>query len=137
MTNETTTVRNTRQRKYMLELLQSTDTHPSAQWLYERMKPQFPHLSFSTVYRNLDILEREGQLLRLSCGNDFDRYDGNTMPHSHFYCRGCGKVYDVNLGPIEHSALEASHGCTHEVEGCTITFYGICENCRKANDKSN
>ena len=137
MKHENLPVRNTRQRKYMLELLQSTDSHPNAQWLFERMKPQFPNLSFSTVYRNLGILEREGQLLRLTCGNDFDRYDGNTAPHSHFYCRDCGKVYDVDLGPIERSALEAAQGCMHEVEGCSITFYGFCENCRKANYKPN
>lgn len=137
MIKDNAAVRNTRQRKYMLELLQSTDSHPSAQWLYERMKPQFPHLSFSTVYRNLGILEREGQLLRLTCGNEFDRYDGNTMPHSHFFCRDCGKVYDVDFGPIERTALEAAQICSHAVEGCNITFYGLCENCRKANDKLN
>jgi Fur family peroxide stress response transcriptional regulator len=116
----------------MLKLLKSTDTNPNAQWLFERMKPQFPHLSFSTVYRNLGILEREGQLLRLSCGNDFDRYDGNAAPHSHFFCHECGRVYDVNVGPIEQAALLGAQHCAHQVEGCSVTLYGVCENCRKA-----
>jgi Fur family transcriptional regulator, peroxide stress response regulator len=127
-------VRNTRQRKYMLELLKATDAHPSAQWLFEKMKPEFPHLSFSTVYRNLGILEKEGALQRLTCGNAFDRYDGNAAPHSHFFCRRCGAVYDVDLGPVENTALSGVNRCEHSIEGCSVTFYGICENCRKANN---
>lgn len=125
-------VRNTKQRQYMLTLLKSTDTHPSAQWLFERMKPKFPRLSFSTVYRNLDVLEREGALQRLSCGNAFDRYDCNAAPHSHFFCRLCGNVYDVDLGPVEASAMDRADCCTHRVEGCSVTYYGVCETCRKA-----
>ncbi len=127
-------VRNTRQRTYMLKLLQSTKEHPSAQWLYERMKPKFPQLSFSTVYRNLGILEKTGQLQRLACGNAFDRYDGNTTPHSHFYCHQCGSVYDIDLGPIEKAALSEADRCCHAVEGCSVTFYGTCKNCRTANN---
>ena len=115
----------------MLRLLKSTDAHPNAQWLYERMKPEFPRLSFSTVYRNLDILEKEGELQRLTCGNAFDRYDGNTAPHSHFFCRLCGEVYDVDFGSVEQSALEHAQRCAHKVEGCGVTYYGVCENCQK------
>ncbi len=125
-------VRNTQQRKYMLELLRSTNTHPNALWLYEQMKPCFPNLSFSTVYRNLGILEREGELQRLSCGNTFDRYDGNTMPHSHFFCRKCGEVYDVSPGAMVRAALSEIQHCQHSVEGCSVTYYGVCKNCLKA-----
>lgn len=114
----------------MLELLKSTDTHPSAQWLYDSMKAKFPRLSFSTVYRNLGILEKEGELQRLTCGNAFDRYDGNAAPHSHFFCRQCGAVYDVDLGPVEQYALSVKERCAHHIEGCSVTFFGVCENCQ-------
>jgi Fe2+ or Zn2+ uptake regulation protein len=116
----------------MLGLLKSTDAHPSAQWLYERMKPEFPRLSLSTVYRNLDILEREGELQRLTCGSAEGRYDGNTASHSHFFCRLCGQVFDVDFGPVEQSALERAQRCAHSLEGCSVTYYGVCESCRKA-----
>jgi len=118
----------------MLRLLRATDEHPSAQWLYEKMRPKFPRLSFSTVYRNLGILEKTGQLQRLTCGSAFDRYDGNVVPHSHFYCRQCGSLYDIDAGPIEQAAISDASRCRHAVEGCSVTFYGICENCRKANN---
>lgn len=130
-------LRNTKQRKYMLDLLRSTDTHPNAFWLFEKMKPGFPNLSLSTVYRNLSILESQGLLQRLSCGDTFDRYDGNIAMHSHFYCRECNSVYDLNAKALEDSALSSADAGGHKLEGCHITFYGVCKQCLLNNEKIN
>lgn len=127
-------VRNTRQRKYMLELLQSTKSHPNAFWLYERMRPAFPHLSLSTVYRNLNILETQGTIQRVVCGGAFERYDADTSMHSHFYCRECGSVYDICTEDAENKALESAQDHSHRLEGCHITYYGICGNCTENNN---
>lgn len=127
-------LRNTKQRKYMLDLLRSTDTHPNAFWLFEKMKPGFPNLSLSTVYRNLSILESQGLLQRLSCGDTFDRYDGNIAMHSHFYCRECSSVYDLNAKALEDSALSSADAGGHKLEGCHITFYGVCKQCLLSNE---
>ena len=134
MTKPNKPVRNTRQRKYMLELLQSTKSHPNAFWLYERMRPAFPNLSLSTVYRNLSILETQGTIQRVVCGGAFERYDADTSMHSHFYCRGCGCVYDISTDDAEKKALESAHDHPHQLEGCHITFYGVCENCTANNN---
>lgn len=123
--------RNTKQRKRMLELLCSTKSHPNAFWLYDRMKPEFPNLSLSTVYRNLGILEKQGLLLRLPCMS-FDRYDSNTAVHAHFYCRKCERVYDLDSKGIESSIQKDVSG-RHVIEGCNIIFYGVCENCKLKN----
>ncbi len=130
--NEDRQNRNTKQRKQLLELLRSTKSHPNAFWLFERLKPDFPSLSLSTVYRNLGILENKGELLRLPCPG-FDRYDGNTEVHSHFYCRVCGRVCDMDTGGIEAKVLGSLKQCPHSPEGCNIMFYGVCENCNKTN----
>jgi Fur family peroxide stress response transcriptional regulator len=98
------------------------------------MKPLFPNLSFSTVYRNLGILERQSQLLRLPCPN-FDRYDGNTAVHTHFYCRTCERVYDVETGGVEDEVLKSFRDGAHTPEGCNIMFYGVCEKCNSTNFK--
>lgn len=128
-------VRNTKQRKYMLGLLKSTKSHPSAFWLYEKMLPEFPHLSLSTVYRNLGILESHGLLQRLSCGGSFDRYDANISMHSHFFCRKCGKVYDIDAKDLEESASKLVCIEGHQIEICSITYQGICSDCYKNKNK--
>jgi Fur family peroxide stress response transcriptional regulator len=129
MTGELKTVRNTKQRKQLLELLRSTGSHPTAFWLYERMRDGMPELSLSTVYRNLSILENQGLLLRLPCPS-FDRYDGNTAMHTHFYCRKCERVYDIETDGLEKEVLGSFKNSPHSPEGCNIMFYGLCENCK-------
>jgi Fur family peroxide stress response transcriptional regulator len=126
---EIKTLRNTKQRQYLLDLLQSTQSHPNAFWLFDRMKPVFPHLSLSTVYRNLGVLEQQGQIQRITCSNDYDRYDANTNMHAHFYCRKCSRVYDIDTDRIEKKVLESVENCAHSLEGCHVTFYGICDKC--------
>lgn len=121
--------RNTKQRKFMLQLLQSTKSHPNAFWLYDRMKPEFPNLSLSTVYRNLGILEEEGMIQKLTCCTSFDRYDADISMHSHFYCRECNRVYDIETNDIEKYALENAVESKHQVEGCNVTLYGVCKEC--------
>jgi Fur family transcriptional regulator, peroxide stress response regulator len=129
--DEEKTIRNTKQRKTLHQLLCSTQSHPNAVWLYDRMKPEFPNLSLSTVYRNLGILEKQGLLLRLPCLS-FDRYDGNTAVHAHFYCRSCENVYDLKWEDVERKVLESYRG-RHEADGCNIIFYGVCEKCKSKN----
>lgn len=118
----------------MLELLKGTTSHPNAIWLYEKMKPQFPNLSISTVYRNLGILEEQGLLQRLSCST-FDRYDANTTMHTHFYCSNCERVYDMDADDLEYNLNGCARNTPHQIEGCSVTFYGICENCKSINKK--
>ena len=124
-------VRNTKQRKLLLELLGSTKSHPNALWLYGRMKERFPNLSLSTVYRNLGILEQQGLLLRLPCVS-FDRYDADTSVHSHFSCRSCERVYDLEEagGVLKHNPAT-----NHRIEGCNIIYYGVCEECLSKNEE--
>jgi Fur family transcriptional regulator, peroxide stress response regulator len=130
--DEDKNIRNTKQRKMLLQLLCSTDSHPNAFWLYDRLKPEFPNISLSTVYRNLGILEKQGMLLRLPCIS-YDRYDGNTEMHTHFLCRSCEKVYDLDTEGVERQILGSFEG-KHDVKGCNIIFHGVCEEC-KSNKK--
>ena len=45
-----------RQREAILEVLRSTDTHPTANWIYTEVKKTIPNISLGTVYRNLKCL---------------------------------------------------------------------------------
>ena len=48
--------RQSKKRDRVLELLRSTKSHPTADWLYQELKSEFPDLSLGTVYRNLATL---------------------------------------------------------------------------------
>jgi Fur family transcriptional regulator, peroxide stress response regulator len=126
-----TQYRNSRQRQKILELLRCTKSHPTADWIYDRLKQEMPHLSLGTVYRNLRILERQGKLIKLTMGSSFDRFDGNIQPHYHITCRKCGRVDDVDLAQ-RHSidqhaeAISGYRSVTHRID-----FSGICSDCSR------
>ena len=43
-------------RELIKEILYSTNSHPSAEWVYNKVKKVMPAISLGTVYRNLKKL---------------------------------------------------------------------------------
>ena len=54
-----------RQREAIVNVLKSTTSHPSAAWIYDRVRIQIPNISLGTVYRNLAALEKEGIVVKV------------------------------------------------------------------------
>ncbi|MBN1561872.1 transcriptional repressor [candidate division KSB1 bacterium] len=122
--------RTSKQRNRMLQLLRATDSHPTAEWLYEKLKMEFPRLSLGTVYRNLSLLIDMGLVKKIHFGSSFDRFEANTAPHYHLICERCGKIFDFDL-PVDKDILEhAKQRTTFAIRYHKIEFYGICESCR-------
>ncbi|MCD8026835.1 MAG: transcriptional repressor [Clostridiales bacterium] len=107
----------------------STDTHPSARWVYERLKPDFPDLSLGTVYRNIALFKDEGRVSVICNVNGEERIDGNTSPHPHFVCNCCGNVYDVEDTAEQADDCSALAEKGFAVESKFVLYYGICPKC--------
>ncbi len=118
-----------KQRERILELLQATGIHPTADWIYNEMKREFPNLSMGTVYRNLTILTEQGLIGKIDFGSTFDRFDANIGPHYHFICEQCGAIVDLEM-PVETALDEKVAGETpFTVHRHRIEFYGLCDKC--------
>jgi Fur family peroxide stress response transcriptional regulator len=123
--------RKSRQRERILELLRSTGRHPSADWIYDRLKAEFRTLSMGTVYRNLSILIQQGAIKKIDFGSTFDRFDANTEPHHHFICERCGAIVDLNL-PVDETLNErVSRATPFQVVRHRIEFFGLCDRCAR------
>lgn len=121
-----------RQRKALLDLLRSTKSHPTAAWLYDKLKASFPDLSQGTVYRNLAILAEQGLVLVLRSGSTFDRFDADTSRHYHVICETCGKVEDIDLPADATLDTTAGKLCGYRISAHRLDFYGICPDCQKS-----
>ncbi len=118
-----------RQRDRILDTLKTTKSHPTASWVYDQLKKDFPSLSLGTVYRNLGILRDQGLVRVLQSGSTFDRFDAEMKEHSHFVCETCGKIEDVDV-PLNNDwgrSISASLG--RKVSGYRLDFYGSCDDC--------
>lgn len=120
--------RNTRQRTIILEKLRSVTSHPTADDIFAMTREALPRISLGTVYRNLELLTRQGDILCLENGGTQKRFDGNTMPHHHVRCSGCGRVGDVKTEfPLPSLTGVGVEGFT--LTGAQIVFEGVCDRC--------
>lgn len=118
-----------RKRGAILACLRGTTCHPDAEWIFDRLRPEFPDLSLGTVYRNLALFKQEGLIASLGTVDGVERFDGNTAPHVHFVCRCCGNVVDLpGLAPGPE-LLGAAQMCCGKVEGYRLLFDGVCDEC--------
>jgi Fe2+ or Zn2+ uptake regulation protein len=119
----------TPQRIAIVRELATDCTHPTAQELFERLRPAFPAMSFATVYNTLDALAKLGRVGMLRLGSAV-RYDPNTSSHHHAVCDACGTVIDLPALPPSPSlkrSIEAISG--FEVRGEERTYRGLCGRC--------
>ena len=126
------TAKHFRKRDAILTCLRQTTVHPSAEWVYAKLKPEYSDLSLGTVYRNLALFKEQGLITSLGTVNGVERFDGNTDPHVHFICTGCDAVQDlpeVQIPESLSSNVEKNAGC--RVSGCQLTFTGKCNQCQQ------
>jgi len=123
--------RNTAQRRRILEVLQSTDTHPTASRVFDEVRQHIPSISLGTVYRNLNVLVSQGTIQKISCEDAEDRYDAITTPHIHFYCRNCGCVSDVQDDQAYRDLAKLVDGLDEDIESYSLICYGKCPRCGK------
>jgi len=122
--------RRTRQRSAVYETVAATDTHPTAEWVYERVRHRIPRVSLGTVYRNLQLLVAEGKLRSWSRGRTL-RYDADLSPHDHFLCRRCGFLDDLPRRPRRYAEERSLARRGHAVEERILEFVGVCRSCRR------
>jgi Fur family ferric uptake transcriptional regulator len=125
-------VRKTKQREVILDELAKLRTHPSADELYGLVKKRLPRISLGTVYRNLDVLSREGIIQRIETAGSQRRFDADTGDHEHIRCIRCGRINDLEVGP-DRSKCDArvAKGTGYRVLGRRIEYLGVCPACRK------
>ena len=117
------------QRERILQLLRSTQSHPTADWIYSRLKPEIPSLSQGTVYRNLGILQKMGKVKKLHYGSTFDRYEVNTGHHYHLICDNCDSISDIEIPACEDLLKKASEQTDFRIISHEIEFHGLCRSC--------
>jgi len=123
--------RQSKQRTKILEILRKTDLHPTASWIYDRLKKEFPQLSIGTVYRNLTILIDQGMIQKIENGSTFDRFDAHTNPHYHFICDVCGGIKDIDININEQIDRIITEKLPMTIKRHKIDFYGICPECER------
>ncbi len=80
----------------ILETIQSSKDHPTAEQIYLTLKGQGSAIALATVYNNLTRLLAAGKIRKISVEGCPDRYD-RVDKHDHLVCRECGNLMDISF----------------------------------------
>jgi len=125
----------TKQRKIILEELRKVRTHPTAEEVYKVVKKRIASINLATVYRNLDFLEKDKQILKLKHKGEDQKshYDGYTTNHYYLICKNCGMIADIedcHCILMDNKKLAKKYG--FEADPNSIEVMGLCKKCKKS-----
>ncbi|MDR2588857.1 MAG: transcriptional repressor [Spirochaetales bacterium] len=123
--------KHSKKRDAILRAIQSTQLHPGAQWVYDTLKPEIPGLSLGTVYRNISLFLKEGEVVSVGVVGGEERFDGRVEPHPHAVCLRCGSVTDIP-GIDDAARNLLAHGGAPKgfrIDYTKTVFYGLCGAC--------
>lgn len=131
MKNKTRKFSNTQQRRIILDELRKTETHPSADELYEAVRRRIPQVSLGTVYRNLNLMSQNGQIRKLELSARQKRFDGRIDEHYHIRCPSCGSVRDLESSEINHIDRHLNDLLENDkIQGYRLELIGKCSKCK-------
>ena len=122
-------MRNTPQRQLVLNVVQKSKNHPTADEIYELARLEDSKISKGTVYRNLNALCSMGKILKVDIPFGADHFDFNLTDHYHFICRNCQRVVDADIQLENILKVEASFLEGYKIETYHFVLVGLCPNC--------
>ena len=126
-------MRYSKQRSKILEVLRGTETHPTAEWIFDNVRRTVPNISLGTVYRNLNQLA-DGHSIQRIYDDGFVRYDANMTRHDHFRCGQCQQIFDIDI-PLEGVEEFIARDKRFSTNDYSIEIIGECSECQLKNEK--
>ena len=93
----------TPQRTAVLEVVTNLHNHPTADYIAQYLRINYPHIPIGTVYKILDTFVEKGIIKRVKTDNEILRYDAVIETHHHLYCSDSARIedyYDEDLNKI-------------------------------------
>lgn len=122
-----------KKRQAIYNCLCATSSHPTADWIYHQLQPDFPDLSLGTVYRNLSQMKRDGIIQSVGIIGGQERFDGIVASHPHLICKTCGVIRDLDGIYLPETMLSsAEEDSGFEITQVQLRLWGQCPECRKS-----
>lgn len=90
----------TQQRLVIYQCLMSS-CHPTAEDIFEQVRPDNPSISLGTVYKTLETLVESKLVEKVPVSEGKMRYDARMDAHNHIYCTNTGEIIDFQDSELE------------------------------------
>jgi Fur family ferric uptake transcriptional regulator len=117
-------------RRLLLEALFASGQHRSAEDLAAEVQATAPDVHLSTIYRNLEELQRLGVVVHSHFGHGPATYHLAGSAHAHLVCEGCGTSFEAPGDLLAALAAAARSRLGFEVDPFHFAIPGRCASCR-------
>lgn len=116
------------QRLAIMSYLLSHHNHPTVEDVYQGVVAVIPSLSRTTVYNTLRLFADHHAAQMITIDDHRVCYDGDIHPHVHFFCKQCGRVYDLMdvEAPVHQRSFIVGGNLVDEAQ---LYYKGICRKC--------
>lgn len=127
----------TEQRKAILQVLAANSKNLiSAEALHNQATKIYDKTNMSTIYRNLEMLEKFNILYKFTAEN------GTTLfklicsddHHHHIICKQCGKTEAIDFCPL-NTLKKISKDKNFNLTDHKLELYGFCMDCEASENK--
>lgn len=127
-------IRLTRQRRILLDLIDTSGEHLDAEKLFQLAQEKDPKLNRVTVYRTLKLLKHGGLVDELDLmhhNGDQHYYETRTkQEHAHVICLRCGRIEEFFGEPLHELRAQIESRFGFEIVLARTEVGGYCSACR-------
>jgi Fe2+ or Zn2+ uptake regulation protein len=120
----------TSSRRLLLAALFDAQEHRTAEELAEEVQAAAPDVHLSTIYRNLDELERLGVVVHAHLGHGPATYHLAAGAHGHFVCEVCGAMVEAPDDMFRGLSRAAKDRFGFAIDPHHFAVLGRCRDCR-------
>ena len=122
----------TNSRVLLLHALFDSRGHRTAEQLGAEVQAVAPDVHISTIYRNLDDLERLGVVVHAHLGHGPATYHLAASAHGHFVCEECGAMIEAPDEIFVDLSRAAKAAFDFDINPHHFAMLGRCKDCRRA-----
>jgi Fur family transcriptional regulator, ferric uptake regulator len=127
----------TNSRRLLLHALFDTPRDRTAEEIAAEIQANNPDVNLSTIYRNLDELERLGVIVHAHLAHGPATYHLAALAHGHLVCEECGATIEAPGEVFTGLAKTAQSRYGFEIHPYHFAVPGRCQQCRKESLRSN
>jgi Fe2+ or Zn2+ uptake regulation protein len=87
---------------------------------------------YSSVFRAVALLEKEGLIARVDVGDRSARFEVRDDHHEHVRCDVCGRVAEVAGCVVDDVAERIADSTGYRITSHKVVFGGVCPDCDRA-----
>ena len=124
--------RATTSRRTILQALFEADRHLTAEELARVVQSRAPEVHISTVYRNLDDMQRLGVVVHSHLGHGPAVYQLASTAHAHFLCEVCDATFEAPDDMFNGLAKSVNARLGFMIDPVHFAMLGRCAACQAA-----